>query len=135
MNFNIMFQKCFRRVSHIDQHYKWNDILIETVSIIEQRKLGWFYTSKADIVPYVWENPSRTNLIDGYFVFIQNKELREWFEEYKRKHPLKKRIAHSESKTGFWSTENYAVAIQDFPDRSILRFNPHLPEMGKQVVL
>ena len=117
--------------------YHWNDILIETVSIIERNKLGWFYTSEADVIPYVWENSSRTNLIDGYFLFIQNKSFREWFETYKATHSYwpHKRVAHSNNNGEHWSTENYAVPILAFPTGSILRFDPHLPESGKQSTL
>jgi len=117
--------------------YHYNDILIETVSIIETNKLGWFYTSEADVIPYVWENPSRTNLIDGYFLFIQNKSFREWFEKYKAAHPNwpHRRIAHSVCDGNYWSTENYAVPIVAFPVGYILRFDPCLPDSGKQSIL
>jgi len=115
--------------------YKWNDILIEVVSIIGQNKLGWFYTSKADVIAYVWENPSRTNLIDGYFIFIQNKTMREWFERYKAQHPEKRRVATSERNGLVWKTENYAIPIKEFPKGSILRFNPTIPSIEKQTKL
>ena len=115
--------------------YKYNDILIETISIIEQNKLGWFYTSESDIIVYVWENQSRTNLIDGYFIFIQNKTLRNWFERYKKQHPEKRRVAHSWRDGSHWTTENYAVSLEDFPKGTILRFNPKLPSTGKQTRL
>ena len=115
--------------------YKYEDILIETISIIEQNKLGWFYTSRADIVAYVWKNASGTNLIDGYFVFIQNSKLRTWFEQYKEKNPEKRRVAYSEANGEVWSTENYAIPIDKFPTGVILQFNPRLPNQGKQTRL
>jgi len=115
--------------------HKWNDILIETLSVIEQNKLGWFYTSESDIIVYVWENQSRTNLIDGYFIFIQNTTLRVWFEKYKKQHPEKRRVAHSYRDGSSWTTENYAVPFHEFPKGTILQFNPKLPSQGKQTKL
>lgn len=103
--------------------YKYKDILLETKSVIEQNILGWFYTTNADIIAYVWENDSRTNLIDGYLIFI-SKELRHWFDE--NKHKFKKQIAETESENGNWHTENYAVPINAFPKGTTYRFNPRL---------
>ena len=115
--------------------YKWKDILIETISVMEENKLGWFYTSEADIVAYVWENPSKTNLIDGFFIFIQNKDLKEWFEKYKNKHPEKRRVATSLRTGIIWHTENFAVPINEFPKGTLIRFDPKLPSLGKQSML
>ena len=115
--------------------YKYKDILIETISVIEKNKLGWFYTSEADVIAYVWENASRTNLIDGYFIFIQDTIFRKWFENYKLANPQKRRIAWSQRNGHFWSTENFAVPITKFPKGAVLRFNPKLPSTKKQSTL
>jgi len=111
--------------------YKYNDVLIETLSVIEQKKLGWWYTTEADIIAYVWKNPSGTNLIDGYFIFVQDKNLRSWFEQYKIQHLEKRRIASSERNGSIWHTENFAVPIKDFPKGTIMRFNPHVVSKTK----
>jgi len=108
--------------------YRYKDILLETKSIIERNVQGWFYTTKADIVAYVWENDSRTNLIDGYLIFMSVK-LREWFENNKHKFKIKK--AQSENESDTWETENRAVPIDMFPKGTIYRFNPKL-DLGKQ---
>jgi hypothetical protein len=100
-------------------YYKFSDILIETISVIENNKPGWFYTTQADIVAYVWENQSKTNLIDGYLIFI-TPELRKWFEL--NKHHFKTKVARSDC----WSTENKAVPIKEFPKGTLQRFNPYL---------
>jgi hypothetical protein len=100
-------------------YYKYSDILIETISVRENNKPGWFYTTQADIVAYVWENPSKTNLLDGYLIFI-TPELRNWFDL--NKHRFKTKIAYSNS----WSTENKAVPIKEFPRGSLQRFNPYI---------
>lgn len=103
--------------------HRFHDILLETKSVIENNKLGWFYTTQANIVAYVWKNPSGTNLYDGYLIFI-TPELREWFD--KNKHRFKRWVAHTECNNRQWSTENYAVPIKEFPKNSIKNFEPYL---------
>lgn len=103
--------------------YKWKDILLETLSVVEKDILGWFYTTQAHIISYVWLNESKTNLIDGYLIFI-TPQLRKWFDQ--NKHRFRIKIAHSNNDGEIWSTENYAVPISAFPKGSIIRFNPHL---------
>lgn len=126
--------------------YKWGDILIETVSVIEANKLGWWYTSEADIIDYVWRDQTGKAFIDGYYIFIRNKKLREWFEEtrYKEKGkievkcnkckkvfqtlPSKFPIKIAESNGCLWHTENIAIPIRDFPKGTIERFKPRTVE-------
>jgi len=102
---------------------KFNDILLETKSVIEKNVAGWFYTTQAHIVAYVWLNPSETNLEDGYLIFM-SQSLRQWFEE--TKHHFLVKIAHSQRNKQTWTTENVAVPIPFFPKGSIIRFNPYL---------
>jgi len=105
--------------------FKYKDILLETISIIERNKLGWFYTSKATAVLYVWLNQTKTNFIDGYIIWIQTPKLRKWFEL--NKHKFSKKIAKTRTEDGnYWHTENRAVPIKSFPKDTIKRFNPQL---------
>ena len=108
-----------------DFHFlRFKDILIETVSVVESNKSGWFYYTKSNFIVYVWKNERGTNLKDGYFLFIQDRKLRDWFEENRSRHPIK----HARStRNGYtWRTENVAVPIKDFPSGTIMRFNPRL---------
>lgn len=107
--------------------YKYKDILLETISIIERKKLGWFYTSQATAILYVWLNKTKTNLVDGYLIWIQNPILRGWFKN--NKHKFQKKLARTTTQNGeTWSTENRAVPIKAFPKGTIIRFNPQLSE-------
>ena len=104
------------------QYHKFGDILLETISVIEKNKEGWLYYTDADLICYVWENESRNNLIDGYWLIIQ--PLKEWFKGKENKYP--KKIAESIREDLIWHTENRAVPIKDIPKEYIYRFNPRL---------
>jgi hypothetical protein len=105
------------------KYHKYNDILLETISIIESNKLGWFYTTQANVVAYVWENPTSTNLYDGYLIFITPK-LREWFKQ--NQHRFRTKIAKTENSGIIWTTENKVVPIKEFPKGSLKKFDPYL---------
>lgn len=103
--------------------YRYHDILIETLSIRERDILGWFYTTNADVIAYVWTNSSGTNLVDGYLLFMSD-SVRQWFET--NKNQFKVKIAHSKAKGKEWTTENRAVPISQFPKGTLYRFNPQI---------
>lgn len=105
--------------------HKWKDILIETVSVVEKDKPGWFYYSKADFIAYTWENENDTNLIDGYLLFLQNKKLKSWFEENKHSFYSPSDAETYDKLTGRrWHTPNKAPKISTFPQDTLIRFNP-----------
>jgi len=93
--------------------YKYDDILLETVSIREHNIRGWLY--KSDVVVYVWHNISKTSFIDGYILYLD--KIVPWFDE--NKHKFKTKIAFSKRNGVKWSTENKAVPINIFPVGSI----------------
>ena len=73
---------------------KYGDVLIEIVSVIETQKPGWYYTSKADYIAYVWWNPKKTDLYEGYLISLQSPKLREWFERNQQQFEVKIGRAH-----------------------------------------
>lgn len=99
------------------KYYKYRDILFETISVREVNKNGWLY--KADIVVYLWWNPTRTRFVDGYVLFLQN--IREWLAS--RIYSYHKKIAFSERNGLKWSTENIAIPITDIPLGYIIQLN------------
>lgn len=109
--------------------YKWNDILLETVSVVETETPGWLY--KSDVVVYVWENISRTSFIDGYILYLD--KIRPWFVEHESK--FKQKTAFSERNGNKWSTLNRAVPIKQFPIGSIQKIPTHIFKHCKQSVL
>ena len=111
--------------------YRYGDILLEEESVMETKKPGWFYYSISDFIIYVWRDKFGNGLIDGYFIFLQNPSLKEWFERNKEKY--QKKIAKSiDKKTGkLWHTLNRAIPITDFPKGTLLNFKPNL-SLNKQ---
>ena len=100
------------------KYFPPQDLLIETVSVVEQNKPGWFYTSKADAVVYLWWNESRTNLKPvGYLLFIQDPWFREWFEKHRHLYPEKETTTKRDGKT--WKTKFVIVPIKHFPKGSL----------------
>lgn len=117
------------------------DIAIETISVIEENKEGWFYYSKADWIIYAWADKHGVRIIDGYFIFLQKPELRKWFEEnkdyYKNKY-IKEREEKHGGNLGLlyvttvkketnekWHTENIPIPINEFPENTIIKFDPN----------
>lgn len=91
--------------------YKYNDILIETISVIEKNKPGWFYTSQSDIIVYIWFNEKEDSIIDGYIVDLL--QTRKWLKDNENKFEVK--IAHTNSQYGNYSTKNICIPIKNFP--------------------
>jgi len=106
------------------QYHRYKDLLIEEISVVENKKPGWFYYSIADFVVYVWKNSAGTAILDGYFIFIQNPVLRNWYEENKEKYQTK--TAESRDNGITWHTLNRAIPIKDFPENTILNFKPNI---------
>lgn len=108
-------------------YYRFKDILIETMSKIESQEPGWWYYSKCDFIVYVWKDPRGDYLIDGYIIFIQDPKLRDWFEDNKETfyHPKPAMTRTNNGKE--WHTDNLAPRINQFPEETIIQFDPKLP--------
>ncbi len=108
--------------------YAYGDILLETVSVREENKPGWLWTSESDIIVYVWENKQKSKFVGGYLLFLN--EIRDWLKKVGTDR-FKKIVAHSVSKHGScWSTENIAIPLSEFPRDCIKKiklseFSPH----------
>jgi len=117
-----------------DRKWYLRDILIETVSVVEKNIPGWFYTSDADAVFYVWWNETKTDLMPiGYFIFIQNKKFREWFEKNKNKY--RELQTETKSEWGSWHTKFVVIPIEDFPKGSLMRVRVSVPPDTEQSTL
>lgn len=108
------------------EHYaiQFGDILLETWSVYEENKRGWVYKPDIDLVAYVFENRPGTNLQKGYFI-VMSDVFREWFQENATEYPQK--VAENSSFGGY-TTVNRAVPMEDFPEETLIEFDPALPE-------
>lgn len=111
--------------------HRFGDILLETVSDEERGTDGWFYKDM-DLVVYVWWNQREDGFIDGYIIAMVD-ELREWFDENKEQFQVKRAKSHEDGRQ--WTTRNRAVPISEFPDGTLVNFDPSLPEPEHQTEL
>ena len=104
--FNITFSKLeIKTRNHFS--YQYNDILLETISIIEKNMAGWLYTSKSDIIVYAWLNGESTEFIDGYFLFLDNTR------KYIKNKKYAEKIATTNKNGTIWHTKNIVVPIKE----------------------
>jgi hypothetical protein len=98
--------------------YRYEDILIETISMVETGARGWYY-KETDLIFYGWKNEIGTSIMDMYILLLQNLDLREWFainNQY-----FETVTSRSYSNGHHWTTENIAVPIIAFPKDVIIR--------------
>ena len=92
----------------------YEDLLIETLSCIEKKTLGWIYLSEAKHLIYSIIENKKIQRLSMYAL----PKLREWWVTVGSYKIYKKFYG----KTGtLYSTENYAVTLRDIP-RDILEF-------------
>lgn len=111
------------------KYYRFQDILLETKSVIESDTPGWLY--KASVVVYVWWNPKKTRFVDGYALFMQN--IRDWLEITQWN--FYEKTAFSRRGVSHWSTKNIAVPITSFPLGCLYRLSRKEFMDNNQVVL
>jgi len=97
------------------------DICIETESVREVSKLGWYYTSKADFIAYVWWNTKKTDLYEGYLIALQDPRFRNWFEQNIEKFEEKESETVAEGGRK-WHTRWRVVPVSEFPEGTLFKF-------------
>jgi len=108
-----------------DNEYYGDDILIETVSVVEKQKDGWVYNDETDIIAYCWKNQPGTNLCDGVLLLLNDDFVR-WFDAMSGRFRTVQCESYVEDRS--WSTRSKIVKIDDIPDGFIYKdFSPELP--------
>lgn len=105
-------------------HYRTGNLPFETISVVEANKPGWFYTSDADIIVWVYETKSESDatlMPRGYFL-LHDENIVEWFNE--RLSEFRKFTSKTTSSNSEWTTLGRLVPIEDIPDSHICEFNP-----------
>ena len=99
-----------RRYYTLEIWYKqgYMDLLIETVSVVEENKLGWIYTSQAEILRYLILNSTNKDWFAKFEFNMQG--LKEWF----RVHGHKYEETETSTKEG-WRTRFVFVPFSDIP--------------------
>lgn len=109
-----------------DYEYYGDDVLLETVSVVERDVEGWLYSDGLDVLAYCWQNRLGTNLTDGILLLI-NDAFVEWFEA----HISEFRAVTTRSRDGgdTWTTKSRIVEIDRIPDGFVYtEFDPTLPD-------
>ncbi|MEM2512700.1 MAG: hypothetical protein QXU81_00045 [Candidatus Bathyarchaeia archaeon] len=103
---------------------KYNDIAVETVSVIEENKPGWIFTSRADYIAYVILDRSERRILRGWL--LKMPDFRTWFlsnvQKYS-KHMTKTRRGSRE-----WHTVFATVPLKDIPRSILYQFYPSRKE-------
>jgi len=113
----ILEKASFEVKTRLSFALQYEDILLEVKT---GDKRGWFLTSKADYIAYVFLNKQKSDLVKGYLIAIQNTSLRKFVEQNLVKYPHIK--ADSEDEGQYWVTESIAIPISDFPQGTLLEF-------------
>jgi len=109
-----------------DNKYYGDDILVETLSVVEEEKDGWVYNDETDIIAYCWKNQPGTNLRDGILVLLNDKFV-QWFDAMLEQFRTVQCESHDGDRT--WTTQSEIVKIDDIPDGFVYKeFNPGLPQ-------
>lgn len=113
-------------------YYKWKDILVETISVIEQDKPGWIYYTKSEYIVYVWFNKLKTKFIDGYLIYLPH--FKPFFEKNINSF-RQPNDARSELGERIWHTRNKIVPISTIPTDCIKRVDMSVLGVKDQLLL
>lgn len=114
------------------QYYKWKDILVETISVVESNKDGWVYYTKSEYIVYVWFNQSKTKFIDGYLI---NLPCFKSFFKTNIDTFRQPRDAVTTRNGRTWHTQNKIVPINQIPKPCIKRIDVGLVGIRNQTAL
>lgn len=100
-----------------------NDIALETVSVVEKGVKGWLYTSKSDVIFYVWMNEKNTDIFDGVVLVLDR--VREFVKEYEKTHIIRYKESSTLDKVSkrFYHTEFMLIPLCDFPSDTLIYCN------------
>jgi len=103
---------------------KYNDILLETMSDVGNKVSGWFFSSKADVIVYLWECPP----IDGYVIMMDM--ARDWFpDEESLKEFGFRYVTTSNWRGEGYSTRFVCVPFNMFPDGCLINIKNNIEQV------
>jgi hypothetical protein len=125
---DVLFQDEDTKIDIKTQSFKYTkspNLPFETVSVMHEQEPGWFHTSDADLVVWVYENKAGTNLHKTGYLMPLTDGLREWFDDNAVQYRFE-RIPNT-GKYGEYDTGCRFVPIDDIPAEYIVEFDPRLP--------
>lgn len=118
----------FETKSRDFKYHKDRDILLETISIVENQTLGWLYSCKAPFIVYVWFNRQKTRFVDGYILNMSMVHL--WV--LGRENEFRKRRTSTNRNGMIWHTEFILVPINWFPVGCLQQIAPYILRKDEQ---
>jgi hypothetical protein len=106
-------------------HLETGNLPIETLSVVEKGKLGWFFEAESDLVVWVYPNKAGTNLHKVGYLMPLTDGLRDWFGETAETYRYVEAETHG--KYGEYHTGCRLVPIDSFPSEYLVEFDPRLP--------
>ena len=109
-----------------NHHTDTGNLPIEVMSVVEDMEPGWFYTSDADMVVWLYENKAGTNLHHTGYLMPLRDGLIEWFND--RKDEFRRITKPNKGQYGDnYTTVCRLVPIEQFPAEYLAEFDPRLP--------
>jgi hypothetical protein len=106
-------------------HLNTGNLPIETLSVVEKGKLGWFFEAESDLIVWVYPNKAGTNLHKTGYLMPLTDGLRDWFAENAETYRYVEVETHSEY--GAYHTGCRLVPVDSFPAEYLVEFDPRLP--------
>jgi len=108
-----------------DHEYYGDDVLLETVSVVEEGIPGWFWEADSDLVVWVYPNKAKTNLHKTGYLMPLTDGLRDWVDQ--KAEEFRYIQTQTTGRYGEYHTGCRLVPIDDFPDEYLVEFDPRLP--------
>jgi hypothetical protein len=125
---DVLFQDGDTKIDIKTQSFKYTksqNLPFEVLSAVADEEPGWFHTSDADLVVWVYENKAGTNLHKTGYLMPLTDGLRAWFDDNEMQYRFE-RIPNT-GKYGRYETGIRLVSIDDIPTEYIVEFDPRLP--------
>lgn len=99
-------------------------LVIETVSVMEKGKPGWFHTSQSDLMVVIGPNKAGTNVYKRGWIVPLKTGIREWFDDALDTHDWDSaRVPNGDYHTFIWW-----VPVSDIPEEFVFEFDPRPPD-------
>lgn len=106
-----------------EKYVSTGNIPIETMSVKEQSKPGWFYTSEADYILWLYESSGEYNYHHTAYLMRLDEELIEWFVLEHEKWTNGTVDVYNNGRYGEYNAVNHLIPIPAFPPEKLIQLN------------
>jgi hypothetical protein len=108
------------------QAHKYTDsgnLPIEVFSVYEKSKPGWFFSSDADIIVWVYHGKGGKGLWHTGYVMPLTSDLRQWVNKYRKR--WRRIRVPNDGRYGKYNAICWLVPIDEFAEHELIPFDPH----------